>query len=106
MSARGGRELGLVLHGLTPVARVGDVDRCDDRAGCRIKSDLDLAAFGATAHGGVDLDILGVRKVQVGELDGGAMVGGANGLTGVLGVGDFAGLRFDATVTQRDGSLA
>ena len=106
MATRRRCELSLVLHELTPVAGVGDIDGRNERTGCRIKSDLNLAALGTTACGGVDLDVLGVGEVQIGELDGGAVVGGADGLAGVLGVGDFAGLRFDATVTQRDGSLA
>ena len=45
------------------------------------------------------------ERLQVGELERGAMLGGADGLAGVLGVGDFSGLGFDTTMTQGDGSF-
>ena len=44
-------ELGLVLHELTPVARVGDVDRRDERSSRRVEADLDLAALGRDDEG-------------------------------------------------------
>jgi hypothetical protein len=85
---------------------VGDVDGGDDGAGRRIQADFDLAALGAAAGGGVDLDILGVGEVQVGELERGAVLRGADGLAGVLAAGDLSSLGFDATVAESDDTLA
>jgi hypothetical protein len=105
MATRRRRELSLVLRELTPVAGVGNIDGRDDRTGRRVEADLDLATLGAAARRGVDLDVLGVREVQVGELDSGAVIGGADGLASVLGVGDLAGLGFEAAVAKGDGGL-
>ena len=85
---------------------MGDVDGRDDRAGRGIQADFDLAALGAAAGRGVDLDVLGVGEVQVGELERGAVIGGADGLAGVLAAGDLGGLGFDATVAEADETLA
>ena len=106
MAAGRGRELGLVLRELAPVAGVGDVDGGDDGAGRRIQADFDLAALGAAAGGSVDLDVLGVGEVQVGELERGAVLRGADGLAGILAAGDFGGLGFELTVAESDDALA
>ena len=84
---------------------MGDIDGRNDWSGRRVEADLDLAALGAAAGRGVDLDGLGVGQVQPGVFKRGAVLGRTDGFAGVLGVGDFGGFGFELTVTQTHGGL-